>query len=92
MEKREILLEENDAVYVGRCESCSGILFEGDKACRIEDAGYLCEACSPTWAEGRRDWESGKADIDPEDFDEAVAIIEARIAAGEGDVKMVSPL
>lgn len=89
-ERRELLLEENEAAYLCKCFSCTRILFEGDLGCKYgEDGDYLCEECSPTLGEALKDWESNK---DEEDAEETIAHIKERIATKGPDVKLIGPL
>lgn len=89
-ERRELLLEGNEAAHLGGCFSCAHILFEGDIGCKYgEDGDYLCAECSPTLGEALKDWECNK---DEDDAEETIAIIKARIAAEGPDVKLHGPL
>lgn len=93
-ERRELLLEENEAVYLGKCEFCSRILFEGDKGCRDSDeGGFFCESCSPTLGEALKNNLDAKAiDPDDDDLNSSIAHIQERIAVEGPNVKLLYSL
>jgi hypothetical protein len=93
-ERRELLLEKNEAVYLGKCEFCSRILFEGDKGCRDSyEGGLLCEGCSPTLGEAlKNNLDAKAADPDDENLDNSIAHIQKRIALEGPGVKLLYPL
>lgn len=92
-DKRELLLEENEAEHLGKCFSCTRILFAGDLGCRCgEDGDNLCEECSPTLGEALMDWQSTREDDREDDYAQMVALLSLRSATEGADVKMVGPL
>lgn len=93
-ERKELLLEENETLLVGKCDGCSKVLFEGELGTRFADSGgYLCEECSPTIADALKNMRDNRDELDPDDFDAGIAHLEGRIAAGESpDTICASPL
>lgn len=75
------------------CEGCECILVVGDLGHRCGDGPVLCEACAPTWNDmAAQCREPDYMADDPEGRADALAAVEAHIAAGLGDEKNVLPL
>lgn len=95
-ERRELLLEDNNASYLAKCESCKRILFEGDLGCHdSEEGGYFCETCSPTLGECLQNnlaAKEGRQADDVEDLNEGIDVLTKRIAAEGADVKLLYAL
>lgn len=81
------------------CEGCRTELRAGDKAHSYDDGPRLCEPCAPTFASLMVEYE---ADAAPGDLNEifgsseaaakALALVKAKVAAGEGHLKHVWPI
>lgn len=95
-ERQEILEQLGPAVEIrGECEFCSAILLDGDLAHKSEDAGYLCEACAPTYGEALERIKETSPDAydEPEDHALALAHVQGFIdGGGDPGAKLVSPL
>lgn len=58
------------------CEGCQRYIIAGDKYCPTDDAGPLCESCSPTFGEMRKQCEeSADPARDDEDLERDKAVI-----------------
>lgn len=41
----------------GQCEGCLNLVLYGDQGHQSEDGCILCEECSPSWADIKRQWD-----------------------------------
>lgn len=78
---REDMLERHLVSISGKCESCSKVLFAGDKAC-VGDDYMECEACAGTYAEALKISRKIAADGEDSEAAEIAAHIEKLIADG----------
>ncbi len=88
--EREATLELHETYEVGQCEGCSKLIFEGERYHVCGDGPYLCEDCSPSWADILAHLRDRQGDPleDAEEIAEGIATAEAMIAAGKGDEKV----
>lgn len=73
------LLRYNLTDDPARCEGCDALILHGDQYHPSKDAGPLCEACAPTWADLREQSLKtfGDADEDEDDVESARLAIKA---------------
>lgn len=82
------------------CDTCGRGLFKGDLAFVYEDGPAFCEEHAPTWSDLKREQDELIAagtfddlfDEGKEEAEGARASVLKRIEAGEGDVRVSSPL
>lgn len=93
---RDELLDRFGIAERHHCESCNKLLIPGDLVCHCEDAGYLCQACAPTWGDVKKQNEERLADpAEPEPEACALSLKHiAEVVAGGGSLTdpAVSPL
>lgn len=79
---RDSLLTHHAVEIAGTCESCSRLLFVGDKGFRCDDGPVLCEKCGPTYGDVEQQWDPVGAAEDPERFAAFRDALRAHLIAG----------
>lgn len=92
----KVLLESE---IIDRCEGCSKALYEGDLAHTYDDGPSLCEPCAPTFASLKVQYDKDAASGalpeicgSSEAASAALALVTAKVDAGEGHLKHVWPI
>lgn len=75
------LVEDAGIEIIGHCEGCERLLIEGDKGHRCDDGPILCEKCSPTYGDSRKQALERQGEGN-EEAGEQVADIDAYVASG----------
>ncbi len=95
-EQIDCALEEAgiDGEPLGHCETCGFLLLPGDRGHHIAEPNlYFCEEHAPTWNDMLDQYQEigpeDLVDLEPEEFEQGKASAQARVDAGDGDVKYV---